>query len=353
MKLQHVRSLDGVRGVAVVLIVVHHIVVRAPDPSYSGWAGVDLFFALSGFLITQSILTSGGRGDGVGIRLREFYRRRFWRLAPALAVFLVVAIVLWPEDPNPKATLASAAQVLNVVQGFGEPPFSPHLGHLWSISAEVQFYVVWALALFALVRVRAPRWAIVGVLLAAFAASAVMRDAIVGDGDFVWNRPYFSPDTRSAALATGCIAGLAFAWGWLDGVAARRGLALLTVPAVVVLWWATTVHHLDARLYTTAMPLVALAGAALVGAAATSAPSPIRRALELEPLPSLGRISYSLYLWHLPIFEEVESWRGSDDLVGIAVVGIPLALAAAIASFVLVERPLLRGLPRQRVPTAA
>jgi peptidoglycan/LPS O-acetylase OafA/YrhL len=352
VKLQHVRSLDGVRGVAVVLIVVHHIVVRAPDPSYSGWAAVDLFFALSGFLITQSILTSAGRGTG-GVRLREFYRRRFWRLAPALAVFLVVSIVLWPEDPNPKATLASAAQVLNVVQGFGEPPFSPHLGHLWSISAEVQFYVVWALALFVLVRVRAPRWVIVGVLLAAFAASAVIRAAIVADGEFVWNRPYFSPDTRGAALATGCIVGLAFAWGWLHGLAVRRALAVLTVPAVVVFWWATTVHHLDARLYTTALPLVAIAVAALVGAAATSAPSPIRRAFELEPFPSLGRISYSLYLWHLPILEEVDSWRGSDDLVGIAMVGIPLSLAAGVASFVLVERPLLRGVPRKRVPTAA
>ena len=353
MTLQHVRALDGVRGVAVVLVVVHHVVVRAADPGYSGWAGVDLFFALSGFLITQSILTSGGRGDGGGIRLREFYRRRFWRIAPALAVLLAVAVVAWPEHPNRRAAAAGAAQVLNLVQGFGDPPFSHHLGHIWSISAEAQFYAVWALALFLLVRWRVPRAGIVGLLVVAFAASQLERMAIVGDGDFVWNRPYFSPDTRSAAFATGCIVGLVFAWGWVDGDRARRALGALTVPAAVTIWWATTFHHLDEHLYTVAMPFAAVAGGLLVLAAATVAPSPVRRALELQPLPWLGRISYSLYLWHLPIFEQLASWRGGDDLVGIAVLGIPLSLAAGFASHVLVERPLLRGIPRRRVPTPA
>jgi len=355
VRLQHIRALDGVRGVAVVLIVVHHIVVRAEDPPYSGWAAVDLFFALSGFLITQSILTSG-RSGGSGIRLREFYRRRFWRLGPALAVFLAIVFVLWPEDPNHRAVAAAAGQVLNVVQGFGDPPFSPHLAHLWSISAEVQFYVVWAFLLFALVRLRAPRAVIVGVLVAAFAASAVLRIAIVGDGDFVWNRPYFSPDTRSAAIVTGCAAGLAFAWGWLDGVGTRRALAALSVPAALGMWWAMTIHHLDERLYTTAMPLVGVATSLLVAAVATRAPTPIGRIVELEPLPFLGRISYSLYLWHLPIFEQVADWRGEDALADIALIGIPLALAAAIASYALVERPLLRGwrdFRHRRVPTAA
>ena len=353
MTLRHVRALDGVRGAAVVLIVVHHVVVRAEDPPYSGWAAVDLFFVLSGFLITQSILSSGRRGDGDGVGLREFYRRRFWRLAPALAAFLAAAAVLWRDDPTPKAVLASVGQVLNVLQGFGEPPFSPHLGHLWSISAEVQFYAVWALALFALVRVRAPRPVVVGVLVAAFAASQLVRMAIVGDGDFVWNRPYFSPDARATAFVTGCLAGLSFAWGWLDGERVRRAAAVLSVPAAIAFWWGTTFHHLDESMYTVAMPLVAVAAALLVVAAATAAPTPLRWLLEVEPLPFLGRISYSLYLWHLPILEEVARRRGSDDLLGIALVGLPLSLAVALVSYALVERPLLRGLPRKRVPTAA
>ncbi|HYD10168.1 MAG TPA: acyltransferase [Acidimicrobiales bacterium] len=355
-RLQHVRALDGVRGVAVVLIVVHHIVVRAADPPFSGWAGVDLFFALSGFLITQSILTSGGAG---GIGLGEFYRRRFWRLAPALALFLAIAVVVWPEDPNPKSALAAATQWLNALQGYGEPPFSPHLAHLWSISAEVQFYVVWALVLFALVRLRVPRVLVLALLVGAFAGSQALRVAIVGDGAFVWNRPYFAPDTRSAALAAGCIVGLAFAWGWLDGRFARWTLAVATVPAVTALWWGTTFHHLDERLYTVAMPLAALGGAGLVAAAAVRAPSPVRLLCELQPLPFLGKISYSLYLWHLPLFEQVAEWRGADDLAGIATIGVPMALAAATASHYLVERPLLRGVRglrarrAERVPQVA
>lgn len=346
MRLQHVRALDGVRGLAIVIVVVHHIAVRAVDPSFSGWSGVDVFFALSGFLITQSVLTSTDR-------LGEFYRRRFWRLAPALAVLLVVAAVLWPVGANGRWLIAAATQWLNLQQGFGSPPFSPHLAHLWSISAEAQFYAVWALGLVLLVRWKAPRWAIVALLVGLFVASQVERTVLVGDGDFLWNRPYFSPDTRSAALVTGCLAGLAFAWGWLDGAAARSAIAVLTVPAAVALWWATTVHHLDAQLYTTALPLVAVAAAVLVVAAATSAPSPIRWALALQPMPFLGRISYSLYLWHLPIFEEVGEWRGDGDLLGLSLVGLPLALTAALASYHLVERPLMRGVRRTRVPIAA
>lgn len=346
MKRQHVAALDGVRGVAVGLVVVHHIIVRAADPAYSGWSAVDMFFALSGFLITQSILTSKDR-------LREFYRRRFWRLAPTLAVFLVVAALVWPVGPNGTWLLAAATQWLNVQQGFGGPPFSPHLGHLWSISAEVQFYVLWACGLVLMVRWKVPRWAIVALLVGLFLASQVERLLIVGDGAFDWNRPYFSPDTRSASLVTGCIAGVAFAWGWLDGTAARRAIAVLTVPAALTLWWATTVHHLDGRLYTRALPLAAIAAAVLVAAAATSAPSPIRWALALPPLPFLGRISYPLYLWHLPIFEEIGERRGNDDLLGMALIGLPLALAAALVTHYLVERPLMRGPRRERVATAA
>ena len=349
--LAHVRALDGIRGAAIAMVVVHHIWVRAADPPYSGWSGVDLFFVLSGFLITQSILTSGGGGGGIA--LREFYRRRFWRLGPALAVFLPITLLLWPAEPAPRATLAAALQWLNVLQGFGEPPYADRIVHVWSISAEVQFYAVWAVALFALVKVRAPRAVIVVLLVAAFAASEVARIAIVGDGDFVWNRPYFSPDTRSAALVTGCLAGLAFAWGWLDGVLVRRALAVLTLPAALSLWWATTTDHLEARMYTVALPLVAIGGAVLVAAAATRAPSPIRSLWELPPLPFLGRISYSLYLWHLPIFEEIGDRRGDDDLLGMALIGIPLARAVAFASYTFVERPLLRGWRRARVPRAA
>ena len=338
--LQHVRALDGVRGVAIILIVIHHIVVRASAPIFSGWSAVDLFFALSGFLITQSIATAGVDD---AFRLRSFYLRRFWRLAPALAVFLPITLVFWPRQPAPIATVAAATQWLNVLQAFGEPPFAERIVHLWSISAEVQFYVVWSLALRVLAKLRAPRWAIVGLLVAAFLASQVQRALLVDDEGFVWYRAYFSPDTRSAALAAGCLAGLAFTWGWLDGRVIRRVLAIMTVPALAAFGWATTMNHLDDRTYMRGLPLVAVGAAVMVAAAAVRAPSPIRSLLEVPPLPFLGRISYSLYLWHLPILEEVAARRGNDDLMGIALIGVPLAVAVALVSYLFVERPLLRG----------
>jgi len=342
-RLVHVAGLDGVRGVAVALVVAHHIVVRDPDsPMKGGWMGVDLFFVLSGFLITVSVLQHP--------EIPEFLRRRFWRIAPAAVVLLAVYVAasVTADDARQRVewAFAAATQWTNV-QGAIGPPFSPHLGHLWSLSAEVQFYVAWGIGLSLLLRARAPRLVIVGLLVALFGASWIER-VLLWEGGTPWNRLYLGPDTHAGSLLAGCALGLAFGWGWLR---ARRTLAVLAVPAAVLLGWeVAALSFLDERTYHWGLGAIALAGGVLVAGAAVRAPSPLRPLLELAPVALLGRMSYSVYLWHLPIIEEVAR-RSDGDLVRVALVAVPITLVVSTASYLLVERPFLRGV--RRVPRSA
>ena len=148
-KLGHLRALDGIRGIAVAIVVLHHLKVPW---IHAGWLGVDLFFALSGFLITQSVL-----GTGDGSSLWAFWKRRAWRLGPAMAVLLGWYLAISRNAPDRSLRMswlfASAGQYLDIHDASSRHgPFSPHLGHLWSLSMEVQFYVVWPLLLMLLLR---------------------------------------------------------------------------------------------------------------------------------------------------------------------------------------------------------
>jgi peptidoglycan/LPS O-acetylase OafA/YrhL len=337
---KHLRGLDGIRGIAVALVVAHHIVVRDPDAAMKGgWMGVDLFFVLSGYLITTSVL----RRSDVG----EFLRRRFWRLFPAGAVLLAVYVVasLAADDRRQRLEWAFAAstQWLNV-QGAIGPPFSPHIGHLWSLSAEVQFYVAWGLGLAFLLRRRAPRAAIVGLLVVLFVLTWIERIVLL-DGGAIWNRLYLGPDTHSASLLAGCVVGLAAGWGWLR---ARRTLAVLALPAAALIAWEVIeLSFLDDRTYRWGLSGLAIAGAVVVAGAALRVASPLRPLLELAPLAVLGRASYSVYLWHLPIIEEVAR-RNEGDIGRIAMVSLPITAVVATASYLAIERPFMRGVPGVR-----
>lgn len=335
-RLGHVGALDGVRGLAVAAVVAHHLKVPGLD---GGWFGVDMFFALSGFLITVSVL---GIADG---RLGSFFRRRFWRLAPALALLLGWYVALAPDEDGRKweYAAASAAQWINV-QGAAAGPFSDRLGHLWSLAAEVQFYVVWPLVLVLLLRRAAPRAVLVGGLLAAFAATWVER-ALLWEGGTPWNRLYLGPDTRAAGLLVGCLVGLAFGWGTFDKrPALGRALAVLAVPAVgFLIWFGAEETFLDGSVYRWSLGVGAVCGGVIVAAGATTGGGLLRPLLDLRPVRWLGRISYGVYLWHVPLIAETaRRWPDLDTVERTAIV-VPGTLAIATLSWVLVEKPLLRG----------
>ncbi|MEA3055010.1 MAG: hypothetical protein QOD30_442 [Actinomycetota bacterium] len=338
---RRIPALDGVRGLALALVFVHHVVVRDRTPAMRGaWISVDLFFVLSGFLITMSMLSNPDLGD--------FLRRRFWRIAPAMIVFLSAYTVwsLWASDRHQRLLWALAAwtQWANV-QGASHGPFSPHIGHLWSLSAEVQFYVLWGICLWTMLRRDVPRAVIVGVLLMLFVLSWSDRLLLVRDGA-PWNRLYLGPDTHGAGLLLGCVLGLAYAWGWLRS---RRVITALELPSTALMvWFIIVLTFLEHRTYRWALTVIALAWCVVVASAALRLPTPIRPLLEARPLAWLGRISYSVYLWHLPIVAEVAAHHPDDPRMVFAI-AVPLTLLVGGLSYRVIERPLMSAAGRARL----
>ena len=338
----HVRALDGVRGVGVGIVVVHHLKVHHLGGLYTG---VDLFFALSGFLITSSLLRDG-------IRLRSFWSRRAWRVGPAVAVLLAWYTAVSLGDPQRHLRLyfakVASLQYINVDMANGPPPAttSPHLGHLWSLAAEVQFYVVWPLVLLVLLRRHLTPARVAAVASALVVASAWYRWHL-GTTGAPWGRLYFAPDVRGTALFVGAaLAGLVH---WRDerdapGVLRSRDRvgAFLVYPAIAVFAWYGWTGRLDSRPgLTWGLTLVATAAGALVLHAAGHRPTPVNRLLASRPVSWLGDVSYSLYLWHVPVIAIVLARWPHIATAPKALIAVPMSLGLAAASYHLVERPLM------------
>jgi peptidoglycan/LPS O-acetylase OafA/YrhL len=315
----YVPALDGIRAVAIALVVSYHL---TGFPA-GGWLGVDLFFVLSGFLITTLLLRRWGK-ESVGV----FYQRRALRLIPALVVLLLVMLAV---DRSIFGALAGLGYFSNIVMAGGHPAsFPASLTHLWSLAQEEQFYLVWPIVLFTAIRFGTK--VALSIAVAGVAASVIVAVTLFADGASGY-RLFYAPDTRAASILVGCALALAMTIRPLD---LRRFeiLALAAFPALVVVMDYT-------RLSVSGPPtlLFALIAAVLIGRAIL-ADSAIARALSRAPVVFVGRISYSLYLWHYPIFV----WLGVTAvgvgwLDGLA---LGLALAAACASYYLVEVPFLR-----------
>lgn len=347
-RLGYVPALDGVRGIAIALVVAFH----AYHWPVGGFLGVHVFFVLSGFLITSLLLdewTQNGR-----ISLRSFYVRRALRLAPALAVFISVYLavqtareLITPEalalPAAAKGALAGAFYVSNIVQAAGAH-FAVSVVHLWSLAAEEQFYVLWPITLVGLLALGARRRGFAAFLGAVIVLLVVHRLRLTLDGAD-WRRLYLAPDTTFDPLLIGCLTAVWFVSGRLPRpLQSRTFLTVLGViagvgGAVVAL----TLGNQDRELYLGPLTAFAAAVAVLILIAVTRPEGPLARVLRVRPLVYLGRISYSLYLWHLIALEL--AWRGLDAPTEL---GILMGLAAAAASYHLVEQPFLRRKRRRR-----
>lgn len=325
-RLGRVPALDGLRGVAILLVIGRHYF---KTPSGGGSTGVGLFFVLSGFLITTLLLEE--HAETGRIRLRAFYARRARRLVPALVLmlagYLIGAALQGRTHDAVRAAAAGAFYTANVAQAYwphliGREPIGP----LWSLAEEEQFDLLWpALLILALTLALRRRWVKIGLLAAIFLICAE-RVYLVVEHAFS-QRVYSSPEAAADGLLAGVL--LAFMlWKRRPALTGEVVAAALT-PLVLV-----TIFPFSAAF---SGPVIDIAGAVVV-ALAVQPGSFASRALSWRPLVWVGLISYSLYLWHMVVL----SWFGYADR------GLALAIAVLVAwlSYRYVEVPFRR---RRRV----
>jgi peptidoglycan/LPS O-acetylase OafA/YrhL len=335
--LGYLPALDGLRAIAVLMVIFWHLGL----PGWKGgFLGVDVFFVLSGFLITTLLVEEWELTGAIGFK--RFYLRRALRLFPALALLLIVTAPFVDHS----WTLVAIAYVSNWALAFGFIQFSP-ISHLWSLAIEEQFYLVWPILLVGLLRARVSRLKIVGV-------AGVLALASAGEKMLLWTSPgswirlYHGSDVRADALLVGCILALLLAWGMLPGtVWFRRAVQIAALPALVgVGYLAVTATIGMPFLYRSGgLTLVAI-GVGIMLLQTVVAPIRLVSAiLEWPPIVGIGRISYGLYLWHFPIAWLQHPWPfpfGHIDSTTGLIWRLVLAFAAAGLSYILIERPALR-----------
>ena len=339
-KLGYRPALDGLRAVAIVAVLLFHTKGILPG----GYLGVDLFFVLSGFLITTLLLEE--HADRGFISVRDFYRRRALRLLPALfvmlAVFLAVSVIVAVANGD-----SFRKEIFGVLAGLGyfsniamtaEPaarPIPEALRHLWSLAAEEQFYLVLPAILIVLLRVRL-RSALI--LVAGAVALTLARQLDLYLDGASRERLEFGIDTRSTSILVGCLLALVIAHRGLPRLAQSRWLELVAVGCVLALF----LFHLDRALFLGPLLLFSICGALLV-VRALDEQSPVSRILSLGAPVFVGRISYGLYLWHFPVFVAFDvNHRSSPATWPVVLVALALSVACAVASYYLVELPFLR-----------
>jgi peptidoglycan/LPS O-acetylase OafA/YrhL len=348
-KLGHRPALDGLRAFAVTAVVgVHVSTVLVPSLNghwfVGGVLGVNMFFVISGFLITALLLEEHQRSGRIS--LASFWKRRSLRLFPALYALLIVQFLytLHVHDPVPY-TLKGDGLIVGYVSNWAwvyrwPQPFGT--GNTWSLGVEEQFYVVWPVVLAVLLRMRV--W-LVGPVALAVAIYSVMYRAHLYDTSKDWVRPIADTRVELDALMIGVL----LAWGLHLGWRPPRVLSyLLAVPSI---WFLQHEIHTYSSVLTLRGHVYIIGHWVLLGVALSTAVL-ILCALEprglfyfiltLPPLRWLGRLSYSLYIWHVLVF----SWlaRSPDFTAGIVrgIAGITISLGAAVASYYLVERPFVR-----------
>jgi peptidoglycan/LPS O-acetylase OafA/YrhL len=338
-----------VRAVAVLLVICEHTQLI-----HNGFMGVDLFFVLSGFLITTLLCEEWER---VGrISLRGFYARRARRLLPALGglVLLAVGVDLlvypltgWGLGPK---LISTFAFINNWVAGLGNSQDLGALNPTWSLAQEEQFYLLWPLALILLLHLRFTPGQILGLLVAVIAALLVFEPAMAAH--LTGYSDYYSPIDRAAELLMGC--GTSLVWRHrmvalptatpeaCRGPCRRAGVELAALAfAFAFAWLLIRTDPIDPRwVFLGAagitVPLLVL----LIQVPGTL----LGRALACAPLRAVGRVSYGLYLIHLLIRNlMMHLFPGMTAELEVAALTLGVSLALATLSYRYIEAPIRSG----------
>jgi peptidoglycan/LPS O-acetylase OafA/YrhL len=336
-------ELDGVRGVSILLVLGLHFIPRFIP---GGFFGVEVFFVLSGFLITSLLLQEWERNGSIS--LKDFYFRRALRLGPALLLYLLLlagyAFVFLKRE-NAAQIYAGVLLTLSYVSNWviALKPNYPTgiLAITWSLAVEEQFYLVWPLTLFFLLRKKAsPRWIIL--LIVSGLLVIILHRVMLLKGGAPFRRLYYATDARADGLMWGCLIGCLVSWGLMPKSRLFEiSLKILAViAALFLLYLMFTIKSSNPLLFKGVFTAATLAITVVLTALIVWPSSPWFLILKFAPLVWIGRVSYGLYLWHWPVRGFVFGSTAQPS-IGRIIVAVILSFVITSLSFYLVERPFL------------
>jgi peptidoglycan/LPS O-acetylase OafA/YrhL len=351
-RLGHVAGFDGLRAIAVLLVVSSHFSILLYGDRgtiswlslESGWLGVDLFFALSGFLITSLLLTE--QNDHGRVDTLYFYGRRAVRLLPALLAMLVAHVIYTAASRSGdmhvemSTVLYSLLYIENWHVALNPLGTAFELGHVWSLGVEEQFYLLWPITIAFLARRFRSRWVVPSLLVGLAAVMTVHRFQLFSPQ--LWLASLVRTDTRPTAMVLGAAA----AWLWSRRIVPSKFL----VTALPVALVAMAVVIADPIERAMRVVLVASIAAPIIVLAVVEGSSPLVKLFEWAPLRAIGRVSYGIYIWHHPVFWIVLRHAGSSPVAVRFLLGIGASAVLTLLSWFLLEQPISRRFRSRFVP---
>jgi len=355
LKVPYEPGIDGLRALAVTSVLLYHSDVPWVP---GGFFGVEVFFVISGYLITALLLAEWRNGHRIA--LGSFYLRRARRLLPALFLMLGVvglySVLFLPDDVHTLRgdTFGAIAYVQNWWQIFAERSYfaeagrPPLLKHLWSLAVEEQFYLLWPLICAVLFKFFGDRPARLFAIIVGGALFSTILMWVMFPGNAIdASRVYYGTDTRASGLLLGAALAVAWPpWRLTPKVTVVGRVVLNTAGAVglaIVGWYLFGISDSAAWVYRGGFLILGI-GTLLVIATTVHPGADIRRVLGFKPLVWIGLRSYSLYIWHWPIYQIT---RPDLDVPvhGYALLGMRLTLTMIVAelSFRFVETPIRKG----------
>ena len=346
-------ALDGLRAVAVLAVIGYHLGFRQIQ---GGFVGVDLFFVLSGYLITSLLLIEyQSRGT---INLPHFWLRRARRLLPALFL-LLIAVSIWVPlvTPTFQLTLRKEDLLWTLFYGsnwhliasaqdyFAQSAIVSPMRHTWSLAIEEQFYLVWPLIVLGALRFGRGRFQ----PLAVAAAVAVVTSALAMAMLFTPvdpSRSYYGTDSRIHQPLIGALLAILVVPG-IPAVLRRMAQALSIASALFLVTTFILLNDHQSIYWHGLSSAIAVAAAGVIMGLEANPSNGLAKTLSRRPLQWIGQISYGLYLWHWPVILAVGSspsfLRWLPGSTGINLARVVLTFAIATASFYLLEQPVRRG----------
>lgn len=349
VQFKHYTCLDGLRGIAVLIVMLFHLEYLAPELNMfvkGGFLGVDIFFVLSGFLITSILIKEQSRTSK--INLKNFYLRRFFRLVPAFWVFLSVLYFFGNFFLSPREAEIiyqnnnfgySFLYLMNWYRAYGGG-ITGNLNHTWSLAIEEQFYIVWSLVLFLLFAAKRSRKQITAFTIASIVGLVLWRlfRSLNGEETHVL---YYSTETRIDALLIGCAAALVYGWKLIPERFYNSSLfqkiafwAFLT--GFLILF---SVAHEDIFLFYGVLSIFSMSVAIIIIWLITNE-GLLKKIVEFSILRWIGQISYGLYLWHYLCYGFAK--KSFDNVPMQIMFGLSLAFVISVASYFLIEKPFLK-----------